>query len=223
MDMPYGIPPDEYALALLTQVAMNSRPTHDSSGLRPSSSELPANMALQISNQQSDNVHFHGGNTKVHRSSDLSNTYDTSVLSTSNMTTMFGSTSGNTHNPYLDSAFRGVGTQLSRNYVNNLGILSAETYNNGSVERSTAHEPPKQASDPEMPFGLVDGHLSRQDPEVEVSEDTMEVPELEPAGKKKKKKRRVDNISGDEEDGKKKSRGRPRVDTKDETAADVRL
>ncbi|EPE28967.1 BZIP family transcription factor [Glarea lozoyensis ATCC 20868] len=222
MDMPYGIPPDEYALALLTQVAMNSRSTHDNSGLRPSSPELPANMALQISNQQNSNAHFDSSNTKTHRSSDLPSTYDTSVLSTSNMTTMFGSTSGNTHNPYLDSAFRGIGNQINRNYVNNLGILSAETYNNGSVERSTAHEPPKQGNDPEMPFGLVDGHFSRKDPEVEVSEDTMEVPELEPAGKKKKQKRRVENISGDDEDGKKKSRGRPRVDTKDETAADRR-
>jgi hypothetical protein len=221
MDLPYNVPADDYALALLTQAAMKSRPTNPNSARRASSSGLVADTALQISNQQRGNLHINDRNTKAHHSSGLSITYDTSVLSTSNMTSMFGTTSGNIHNPYMDSAFRGIGTQMSRNYVNSLGILDAETYNNGSVERATGRESSKQSSDPVMPFGLVDAQLPITEHDVEFSEDTMEVPEKESGGKKKKK-RRVENISADEDDGKKKSRGRPRVDTKDETAADVR-
>jgi hypothetical protein len=221
MDIPFDVPGDDYALALLTQVAMNSRPTNGNSGQRAFPSALAADTALEISNQQRFDTH-HGGNTKAHHSSSLSNTYDSSVLSTSNMTSMFGTTSGSIHNPYMDSAFRGVGNQISRSYVNNLGILDAETYNNGSVDRISGRESPKKSNGPEMPFGLVDAQPPRADPDIELSEDTMEIPEPE-TGTKKKKKRRAEVVSGDDEDGKKKSRGRPRVDTKDETAADVSL
>jgi hypothetical protein len=222
MDIPYDIPEDEYALALLTQVAMNSRPTYGTSGQRVSPAGLDPETAMAISNQQRDHTNSYDGNTKAHHSAGLSTTYDSSVLSTSNMTSMFGTTSGSIHNPYMDSAFRGMGNQRSRNHVNNLGILDAETYNNGSVERISGRESPKKSNDPEMPFGLVDTQLPRAEPDIELSEDTMEIPEPE-SGTKKKKKRRAEVISGDEEDGKKKSRGRPRVDTKDESAADVSL
>ena len=227
----YSFPQDDYALTLLTHAAMNSCPV-DPNGYehRASSSGLTSDPATEISNQQRDVGHnqhnlFDTNTAPDPNLSNLSNPYDASVLSTTNMATLaFGSTTGNGRNPYMDSAFRGgSGSQISRNYPNNLGILNAETYNSGLLERNSSNgDSRKQSNDPTMPFGLVDAPLPRLEHDAEPSEDTMEVPEPEP-GSERKKKRRVEAISGDDDDGKKKSRGRPRVDTKDETAADVGL
>ncbi|KAL3420833.1 bZIP family transcription factor [Phlyctema vagabunda] len=121
------------------------------------------------------------------------------------------------HRPhvYLQHGYQGMeGTDLP----NHLGILSAERYDDGrSAQR--AHEASelrrKQQAETMMPFGITSG------PALTATSE-----ENEPKSSSQRKKRVRADISGtapDEEDwASKKSRGRPRVDTKDETAADRR-
>lgn len=61
--------------------------------------------------------------------------------------------------------------------------------------------------------------------ELDVRTDSDEVVEKEKtnAGKGKRRKRVVDEEEDEDEEARKKARGRPRVDTKDETAADVSI
>jgi hypothetical protein len=73
--------------------------------------------------------------------------------------------------------------------------------------RSKQTAPP----DPLLQFGMIE----RQD-EVRTDSDELE------KGSRRRKKHKIEHQNqDDEEEARKKARGRPRVDTKDETAADV--
>lgn len=104
-------------------------------------------------------------------------------------------------------------------YPTNLGILNAERYDDGRSSIGS-REPNMMGSTAQMqnpmPFGML-----------EKTEDGSETrpPSEEPGHGKKRRKRVRDESPGfeDDEEARKKARGRPRVDTKDETAADVSL
>ncbi|KAA8576826.1 hypothetical protein EYC84_006874 [Monilinia fructicola] len=103
-------------------------------------------------------------------------------------------------------------------YPTNLGILNAERYDDGRSSIGS-REPNMMGSTAQMqnpmPFGML-----------EKTEDGSETrpPSEEPGHGKKRRKRVRDESPGfeDDEEARKKARGRPRVDTKDETAADRR-
>jgi hypothetical protein len=66
------------------------------------------------------------------------------------------------------------------------------------------------APDPLMQFGMI-----------EASEVRTDSDELDKGSKRRKKHKIEHQTEDDDDDARKKARGRPRVDTKDETAADV--
>lgn len=71
----------------------------------------------------------------------------------------------------------------------------------------------------ELPFGITGHPTIRLDDERKTESD-----ELERGTKRRRKHKLADTQDADEEEeARKKARGRPRVDTKDETAADVSL
>lgn len=120
---------------------------------------------------------------------------------------------------YMSGGYHGTGSQIPQNYMNGLGILNAESYDDG---RSTARERDaqelraKMRNDKTMPFGLDHpGQRTRTAKQAAGSEEEV-------VGKGRKKKRNEDSAD-DEDEARKKARGRPRVDAKDETAADVSL
>lgn len=222
MESSYSFPQDDFALALLTHAALQST-TADALGSTndpyPSSTST-AVVPATISNQQSD--HNPLGHITKGPGHHLSNNIygHSSVENPNTMTTLgYTTTSVNGHNPYMDSAFRGLGSEISRGFESNLGILNAETYDSAMLQRGPDE---RLKSVGERPMNLF-GFSGAPRMEHEASEDTQETPPPpKSAAKKGRNKRVVEVISADEdEDGKKKSRGRPRVDTKDETAADV--
>lgn len=105
-------------------------------------------------------------------------------------------------------------------YSSSLGILNAEKYDDGRASLgSQSHNmmsTKNQMSD-QIPFGILErnGNSSDTGPPSE---------EQEQGGKKRRKRVRNESpsLEDDDEDARKKARGRPRVDTKDETAADRR-
>jgi hypothetical protein len=121
--------------------------------------------------------------------------------------------SGRQH-PYMGAGYKGIGSQISQNYAQTLGILSAESYDDGRALQRSRDMRLKQmtAPDPLMQFGIAEAPPN----EMRTDSDEMEkVP-------RRRKKHKIDSQNeDDEEEARKKARGRPRVDTKDETAADV--
>ncbi|KAK0122689.1 hypothetical protein ONS96_009725 [Cadophora gregata f. sp. sojae] len=99
--------------------------------------------------------------------------------------------------------------------IGNLGILNAESYDDGRLARSL-RERPKERSDQVMPFGVTEASGESQEEEGEK------------VGRRSSRKKRTATGQAsskefdEEEEARKKARGRPRVDTKDETAADRR-
>jgi hypothetical protein len=123
--------------------------------------------------------------------------------------------------PYMPAGYHGVRAQTSTNYANNLGILNAESYDDGRHAMSAEAVSEMRVKQPvELPFGIEDHPIVRMDPEARTESD-----ELEKGRKKvkKSKKHKMDESKNadEEEEARKKARGRPRVDTKDETATDV--
>ena len=122
---------------------------------------------------------------------------------------------------YITSSNNEIGSELSGNYSNDLGILNAELYDDG--RKSTTgldkrHMSLNQVQNTSMPFGMTEHPRIPMDSERKASGEEHE------KGTKRKKKRGVaPRNEEDEEEARKKSRGRPRVDTKDETPADVSL
>jgi hypothetical protein len=221
MENSYNYPQDDYALTILTQAAMHTR-TVDSStsgydnataGLTTADLQGSLTPATSITNHQTVSGHRESNSTQPHSQSHTpENNYNHLALSpsTARMETLaFNPSQAARHNPYMDSAFRGIGSEISRNYANNLGILNAESYSENLSSRG--FDARKQNPEPTLSFGLVQmDHDSREDTE-----------ELD-LGTRRRKKPRIEPQSGDDdEESRKKSRGRPRVDTKDETAADV--
>jgi len=125
-------------------------------------------------------------------------------------TLAFNANHASRHNPYMDTAFRGIGSEISRNYANNMGILNAESY--PDILSTRGYDERKKGSEPALSFGMI----PRPHGDLDSREDEEE-PDM---GTRRRKKPRIEVHSGDDEEAK-KSRGRPRVDTKDETAADV--
>ncbi|TVY33627.1 hypothetical protein LSUB1_G006838 [Lachnellula subtilissima] len=126
-------------------------------------------------------------------------------------TLAFNANQASRHNPYMDTTFRGIGSEISRNYANNMGILNAESY--PDVLSTGGYDERKKGSEPMLSFGMI--------PRPHGDLDSRGDEEEPDTGTKRRKKPRIEVHSGDDEEAK-KSRGRPRVDTKDETAADRR-
>ncbi|KAH8665985.1 hypothetical protein BGZ60DRAFT_378628 [Tricladium varicosporioides] len=230
MEPPYNFPQDDYALAILTHAAMQtntsniSTPRYNSnpaSGLTGTSIRGALTNSTEISNQHR-NVHSRTNpDTSKSHTQDPSSTYNSHIglPSSARMETLsYSSHDISRHNSYMDSAFRGIGSEISRNYANNLGILNAESYDAEGIIASALQGRRQQQHEPAiaMPFGFTSE--AQMEEEFE-SREQREEPEVVV---KRKKRTRIEASADDDEDGKKKSRGRPRVDTKDETAADRR-
>lgn len=116
-------------------------------------------------------------------------------------------------NLYMNPSYSGIDTQASQNYTNSLGILNAESYDDGRGGLKGHEMRTRARKEKTMPFGMVDQLRAGLDGESDEHEGTT----------KKRRKVAAKNDSGDDdEEARKKARGRPRVDTKDETAADRR-
>jgi hypothetical protein len=115
--------------------------------------------------------------------------------------------------------YQGIGAQISQNYANSLGILNAESYDDasGALRAREASEMRLKHNEPTMPFGITSGPKITLNPELRSESEELD------DGSRRRKKPRIEPQSGDDDDeeARKKARGRPRVDTKDETAADV--
>ncbi|KAF4627248.1 hypothetical protein G7Y89_g10913 [Cudoniella acicularis] len=226
MEPSYNYPQDDYALALLTHAAMQTDNTDSDPpaygiiapcGLTSTDVQGVLTSSTEFTNQTND-VNRRETSTSKPQGPEAPSQYNNLVLPPSRMETLtFNTNHASRSNPYMDSAFRGIGSEISRNYANNLGILNAESYDD--VSRGV-HARPVQQSEPVMPFGLIEPRLES---DFEAREE-KEGPEKEDVLPKRKKRTRTEITSADDdrEDGKKKSRGRPRVDTKDETAVDRR-
>lgn len=121
--------------------------------------------------------------------------------------------------PYMNAGYHGIGAQISSNFANanahgDLGILSAESYDDGRLAMSTRDARKSKVVEGGiggvMPFGVQDGEARTDSDEFEKGTK----------GSRRRKRAEVVNVD-EEEEARKKARGRPRVDTKDETAADV--
>ncbi|EDN97884.1 hypothetical protein SS1G_12738 [Sclerotinia sclerotiorum 1980 UF-70] len=119
---------------------------------------------------------------------------------------------------FPQSAYMNHSFQLR--YSSSLGILNAEKYDDGRASLgSQSHNmmsTKNQMSD-QIPFGILERNGN--------SSDTGSPSEEQEQGGKKRRKRvrnESPSLEDDDEDARKKARGRPRVDTKDETAADRR-
>ncbi|KAF8867344.1 hypothetical protein BDZ45DRAFT_577234 [Acephala macrosclerotiorum] len=107
---------------------------------------------------------------------------------------------------------------MSQNFGNHsLGILNAESYDDGRLSITTQGARMRNQQDQVLPFGIADTPELRLDLDMRMNSDDYE------KGTKRRKKHKIDTQNADEdEEARKKARGRPRVDTKDETAADRR-
>ncbi|KAH7380927.1 hypothetical protein BKA64DRAFT_647765 [Cadophora sp. MPI-SDFR-AT-0126] len=110
-------------------------------------------------------------------------------------------------------------SHMSSNYsgtLGNLGILNAESYDDGRLAMSLGEKRQNGRTDQVIPFGVTEASGESHDEEGEKS------------GKRTSRRKRTATEQAsskeidDEEEARKKARGRPRVDTKDETAADRR-
>ncbi|TVY35941.1 hypothetical protein LOCC1_G007406 [Lachnellula occidentalis] len=212
IDNSYKYPQDDYALTILTQAAMHTRATDSSSSSYPPSSST-ADLGSLTPTTLFTNHQTHP-NTRPHTQSRApANSYNHLGLpsSTAMETLAFNPDQVSRHNPYMDTSFRGIGSEISRNYANNMGILNAESY--PDLISTRGFDERKKVSEPTLAFGMI----PRPHRDLESREDTEE-PDMET---RRRKKPRIEVHSGDDDEAK-KSRGRPRVDTKDETAADRR-
>ncbi|KAF7959193.1 hypothetical protein EAE96_002708 [Botrytis aclada] len=106
-------------------------------------------------------------------------------------------------------------------YSNGLGILNAEKYDDGRGSIGS-HNPNmmtmKNQMQNQIPFGIVEKREDSSDTRPQSEEYEHE------QGKKRRKRTRNEspNLDDDDDEARKKARGRPRVDTKDDTAADRR-
>ncbi|PQE31083.1 bZIP family transcription factor protein [Rutstroemia sp. NJR-2017a WRK4] len=249
MDHSYNYPhrrQDDYALTILTQAAMqthtnshNNNTTDSSSSnsrsLNPNSS-IP-NSDGRSSNSDYSNDHHHQTNqnlTTRNRTTGISRE-PSSISNQQNETSHYRIPPSvpNLVGDYTTAQHRAMETLIFNpthipqsaylshpfqpTYPSSLGILSAEKYDDGRSSART-HETgqvrmknPAQSS---MPFGML---------EKSADDETRTTSEEQEHGTKRKRKSRNEAPSvDDEEEARKKARGRPRVDTKDETAADRR-
>jgi hypothetical protein len=233
MESSYNFPQDDYALAILTHAAMQTTHTSETSSPSYSGSRINAqtradgrgsSSATTISNHQNDdrsdhNLNSSASNLSHSRTPDLLSEYNTAGPSSRSMETLGFNQTHSRQNPYMSAGYHGIGAQISANYASTLGILNAESYDDGrgtirDLERrqSRLH----QMSNNTIPFGIMGSNEMEMDLEVRANSE-----EFEKGTKRKKKRGSEAQNEEDEDEARKKARGRPRVDTKDETAADV--
>jgi len=192
-------PKDDYALSVLTQAAMQQG-QNTSNGGGGATGATTTGTKTKISNS----------NLETENSQTASDQEQSGSFGEGNMDLVFNTatTTLGRQNPYMSAGYHGLGAGIGAGYADSMGILSAERYDDGRGglrEVETMELRTRQAVDRHaMPFGMVDM------PRVEEAED----------GGRRRKKARVESAD-EEEEARKKARGRPRVDTKDETAADV--
>lgn len=220
----YNFPQDDYALAILTQAAMHTHQqdsSHSSYDPQPASSKNSTSRGTPITNHQDDNhnINRRTPNVPQSRSPDILSDYNPAVLSTRSMEALaFNPSSAGRQLPTYMQGYQGIGSQISQNYANSLGILNAESYDDarGALRAREASEMRLKHNEPTMPFGITSGPKITLDPELRTESEEID------GGSRRRKKPRIEVQSGDDDDeARKKARGRPRVDTKDETAADV--
>jgi hypothetical protein len=215
---PYSFSQDDYALTILTHAAMSnsSYEQHPTSRKLPRADDRGPSTSL-ITNQHDQNISQRTSSVNKAQNSDILNDCAPAVLSSRNMETLtFNPAQDGRQNPYMGQAYQGIGSQISANYANSLGILNAESYDDrrGSIEESEMRI--KQQGDAIMPFGITRGPRIRMDLDLRTDSEGHDT------GTRRRKKPRLEAQSvEDEEEARKKARGRPRVDTKDVTAADV--
>lgn len=197
-------PQEHYALNILTQAAMHTG--HSATG----GSRYPRREGHHnglITNQQ--NGHHLGT-----ASQSVMNEYNASVLSSRELDQLaFNSAAQNsTQHTFLNETYGAFESQLTMAHANSLRILNAESYDDG--RGSAGNERPNNTKH-ELPFGISDHPRISLDPPLRAAtEDHDSAP--------RRKKAKIENGSQDGEEGTKgKTRGRPRVSPKDETAADV--
>ncbi|KAH8808594.1 hypothetical protein F5884DRAFT_673694 [Xylogone sp. PMI_703] len=116
----------------------------------------------------------------------------------------------NVQHPYTDAAYHEVAS-MDNGYTNDLPVLSMESYDAvraAAIAREQHETRVREHAAAPIPFGISD----------RPSDLTSD-----PKAKASQKRGKRDNSNGEEEqEASKKVRGRPRVDTRDETAADRR-
>jgi hypothetical protein len=240
MENSFTYPEDDYALAILTHAAMQTNHNHAHTSHTSTSISTPnsgydrstapsstltgadvrgSSAASMISNHSS-------GQLDINRNQDpsLAQTRVQDILSYTSVVPSSRSMETLTFNPahaggqhsYMGPNYQGIGSQISQNYAQTLGILNAESYDDGRAQQRSREMRLKQttAPDPLMQFGMIEAPI-RSDLERTDSDDLEK-------GSRRRKKHKIDHQNeDDDEEARKKARGRPRVDTKDETAADV--
>jgi hypothetical protein len=190
-------PQEHYALNILTQAAMHTRHSATSGGGFPSGRERHHDSL--ITNQRNGLE----GST----SQSIIDEYNASILSSRDLDALGFNAAPQTYDTYgtLES-------QLAMAHTDNLRILNAESYDDGrGATRDNRRT--SRSKQPVLPFGIADHPRIRLDPPID-DEEHESAP--------RRKKAKIENGSQDGEEGSKgKTRGRPRVNPKDETAADV--
>lgn len=222
----YTFPQDEYALSMLTQAAdaMNNSARGNPSKMQPNS---------PISNHQQSYSHRESV-TRVQSTqipgpdgTPIHGDYNPSVFEARSMETLAFNHPISSHGrQYGFHTNQGAGIGPRGYYGDDLGILSAESYDDGTgmlrAQLESEARMRMREQEPMMPFGITDAPRVMMDEEV-----LMEVLEVESGGRKKRKMKHkapvvdADEIEEEDDDARKKARGRPRVDTKDETPAEV--
>jgi hypothetical protein len=217
-------PKGDYALAVLSHTAMHTRrPTEESNPLaydreRHSIRNVTSEVAGTSLSNQASNLR-----TRVRSQDRIPNMlsdYNSTILSPRNMDTLAfnPSSMAQDQNSYAPRGYQSIGSQISQNYANNLGILNAESYDDGrgSLRRKDAEQiRASMRNEKTMPFGV-------EQPLPRIGFENQGTGSEEDATGKGRRKKRKDDSADEEEEARKKARGRPRVDTKDETAADRR-
>jgi hypothetical protein len=222
-----NFPKDEYALTILTQAAMHNRHSDDQNTLAYEPDRLnsrnvtvtsEARETTTSSNQGQSSNNSNRDAGSQNRTPDILSDYNPNVLASRNMDTLsFNPSLTRRHNPYMTGGYQGIGSQISQNYADSLGILNAESYDDGRSslrERDAQDMRARMRNDKTMPFGL-------DQPAQRIGFETLGTGSEEEASGKGRRKKRKDDSADEDEEARKKARGRPRVDTKDETAADV--
>lgn len=232
MEPSFNFPQDDYALAILTHAAMqtnhnhtphNTHTSNSTSGYERSTAPSSTLTGADVRGSSATSlISNHSSNLDINRNQDPSVahsrpqdilSYTSAVPSSRSMETLtFNPAQTGRQHSYMGSTYQGIGSQIPQNYAQSLGILNAESYDDGRAQQRSREMRPKQTAppDPLLQFGMMEA------PEVRTDSDELD------KGSRRRKKHRIDpQVEDDDEEARKKARGRPRVDTKDETAADV--
>jgi hypothetical protein len=117
-----------------------------------------------------------------------------------------------------------VGSNISkyngRPMENTMAILSSEQYD----DRGASRRPVRRQQEPMIPFGLVKQPQQNEAVQVRKTNEARQLRDSENGpGERRRKKQKLSSDDEGEDEAAKKARGRPRLDTKDETAADVSI